>query len=294
MAKAFPNPLLVPVGPNPIGNYIAPFVTKVAAKVVPFIPGTQLLGAPAAQIVGITTLNPSIILPSVADIVNGNILALREEKNRDGFPYVRPTAPIEPGLGKVIKFNNPDGSPSAALDSQAAQEKFNALGYKAPVTPPQGPPRFTRASILNLQTGESLSFQYQTTELDDQNAGSWASIPSPGRNLPFQHWTGGEESITLELHWVAERLDKRDPMEKAEYIKSLRAADGYERSAPRVKLIWGEVFKDSEFVVHSAPFKAKYPDGQQGWRFMTILQNITLIRVSDSNLKKVQNGAFRF
>src|SRR5688500_14575029 len=52
---------------------------------------------------------------------------------------------------------------------------------------------------------ESLQIQTVPIEMQVTPTANWATIPSIGRNNPFYHYTGGEDTLTFQLDWYSVR-----------------------------------------------------------------------------------------
>lgn len=140
--------------------------------------------------------------------------------------------------------------------------------------------------MVDLVNQDTFGFQFVPSILEYNPESSFAAIKSIGRNNPFYHYTGSEDTIRFELDYVAEELNREDVIMKCRWVESLSKADGYNEKPHEVKLIWGasNLFKDARFIVVDAPYQLKRFHKPSGMFPVWALQQVTLKRVTDTNL----------
>ena len=139
--------------------------------------------------------------------------------------------------------------------------------------------------LVNLNDLTQLQVQTVPGMLEVKPSSSWEAVASPGRNSPFFHFSGSEESVTLELDWYAVEEHKMDVLKKCRWVKSLSMADGYLDGPPLIKLIFGYVFPPTvRWRVVSAPYELSLFDASKGMYPCQAYQTIELKRVADHNL----------
>lgn len=120
-----------------------------------------------------------------------------------------------------------------------------------------------RASNSIRVVNNSVS-PYQYVELQNrpwdmrvEPMSNWVSVKSMGRNNPFMVYTGGEDTITLEVSWYATDEESRlDVLAKCRLLESWTKADGYVKSPPVLNLWWGQsgMFLNDGFILYSAQY----------------------------------------
>lgn len=81
------------------------------------------------------------------------------------------------------------------------------------------------------------------------------AIPSVGRNLPFYHYTGSEDTLEFVIDWFfTDDRSRKQAMTMATWVESFSKTDGYSSSLPRIKLVCGDLFRDSIWLVEHAPY----------------------------------------
>ena len=106
----------------------------------------------------------------------------------------------------------------------------------------------------------SLVLQNRPDTLSIDPTGSWASVRSPGRNNPFYIYSGGEDTITLDISWYAvDPVYRDDVLNKCKLLHSWSKANGYNASPPTLEIIWGNsgIFNNDKFILFSAPYQLK-------------------------------------
>lgn len=116
----------------------------------------------------------------------------------------------------------------------------------------------------NIRIVNNMVSPYQYVELQNrpwemrvEPTSSWAAVKSMGRNNPFMVYTGGEDSITLEVSWYAEDEESRlDVLAKCRLLEAWSRADGYMKSPPVLNIYWGTsgMFLNDGFVLTSAAY----------------------------------------
>lgn len=110
----------------------------------------------------------------------------------------------------------------------------------------------------NVSPAISLTLQNRPYNLDVNPETVWTSVKSMGRNNSFQMYTGGDDTIVLEISWysIDEQFDD-DVINKCRLLESWSKANGYDASPPTLEIIWGHsgMFDNDKFILASAPYK---------------------------------------
>lgn len=138
----------------------------------------------------------------------------------------------------------------------------------------------------NNESLEQLRVQTVPTTLNVAGDSNFEVIPSIGRNNPFYHYTGSEDSLTFELDWYSIEGLRQDVIRKCRWVRSLTKSDGYNLAPPRIVLTFGHLFTNEQWIVESAPYRLELFDKEQGMFPRQAYQQITLKRVTDHNLTR--------
>lgn len=162
---------------------------------------------------------------------------------------------------------------------------------KVPLQPGQRPQYIERDMyIVDLEVRDEsnnvgyqyLKIQYVPAELTYTPESNWAVIPSVGRNNPFYHYTGSEDILQFTLDWHADDILRLKVIENCKWVEALSKADGYTKEPHVVKLIWGDLFQDSLWIVEKAPYRLVRFQAL-GMRPVQAYQDVTLKRVINHN-----------
>ncbi len=134
------------------------------------------------------------------------------------------------------------------------------------------------------QEVESLRIQTVPLELGVSRDSNWATIPSIGRNNPFYHYTGGEDTLEFTLDWYTTSPTVDDVIKKCRWVQSLTMANGYKYEPPRILLIYGHLFKYTTWIVQSAHYRLSLFDKENNMLPRQAYQDIVLKKVTDHNL----------
>lgn len=137
--------------------------------------------------------------------------------------------------------------------------------------------------IMDLVTLEVLHFQTIPLEIDMGQENSWVVIAAAGRNLPLYQYTGAEDTIRFTLSWYANRQHKEDVMRKIKWIMALSKNNGFDEKPHPIRLVFGNLFKNSKFILNAAPAKISMFDRSKGMMPCLATQEIELKRISINN-----------
>lgn len=126
---------------------------------------------------------------------------------------------------------------------------------------------------------------------------SWKVIPTIGRNNPFYHYTGGEDTISFQLDWYATDKARDLATKNAKVVRSWSRANGYLQKPPRIALEFEGLFRNDTFIIESAPFDmsmfvrpnysfnsgTKEGTADQELKPLQITQQITLKKITSFN-----------
>lgn len=110
---------------------------------------------------------------------------------------------------------------------------------------------------------EKIILQNRPQEIEVDPKTNWATIRSMGRNLPMYHYTGAEDTITMNISWYCDcaskdpaDVDPEQVLSKCRLLESWSKADGYTKAPPVLKIVWGDsnLFKDHYYILFSAKY----------------------------------------
>lgn len=130
------------------------------------------------------------------------------------------------------------------------------------------------------------------------------ALASVGRNNPFYHYGGSEDSLEFTIDWFfTNDLSREKALKNARWVESLSKTNGYESGLHRIKLIWGTsgIYANDLWLIAEAPYElsnwvdnglemvkanSKYLKIKQfGLLPQSVTQDILLKRVTQFNLK---------
>ena len=143
-----------------------------------------------------------------------------------------------------------------------------------------------------------ITLPFVPGELDYSMSSKFVGIATLSRNNPYYQFTGSEDTLTFEIDWFSEQLDRKDVINNCRWLESLTKADSYNSPPHRVMLLWGAsnlLWQDMIWVLTNAPYKLKgfnrgYRDPKTREFVNTNMlpqqahQSITLKRVTSVNL----------
>lgn len=152
---------------------------------------------------------------------------------------------------------------------------------------------------------DKIQLQAVPLELRVNPESNFVSISPMGRNNPFYHYSGGEDTLNLTLDWYSDKalngkdLDnsRTEVLRKCKWLEAKQRRNGLEEDPHRVKLLWGgesttedgitftfpPLFSDAIWIVESAPYDLSLFHKLQGFRPTQAIQKLTLKRVTESS-----------
>jgi hypothetical protein len=103
----------------------------------------------------------------------------------------------------------------------------------------------------------SLTLPFIPKELNYDPQSKFVGIATMGRNNPYYHFTGSEDTLTFEIDWFSDTENRQDVITKCRWVEALTKANGYSDLPHRVKLVWGQddkLFQDDIWIITSAPY----------------------------------------
>jgi hypothetical protein len=148
--------------------------------------------------------------------------------------------------------------------------------------------------LLDLVTLEKLYFQTIPLTVEVNPDSKFVAIESPGRNNPLYQYTGSEDTIEFTLTWYCDDESRLDVILKCKWLEALTKNNGYDEKPHLVQLVFGDLFKDSKFLVE----KASYSFGRFNRQFKMLPtfaeQKVTLKRVAKTNFTRTEILKYTF
>lgn len=160
-------------------------------------------------------------------------------------------------------------------------------------------------AIYDLVTFEKIPIQFCPKELDYIPESNFATIASTGRNNPFYHFTGAEDTLKFELDWCSysnQDDDRTGVLANCKKLEALSKNDGYNGPPHKIKLIWTgstapdaqgmpsqvSMFSNATWLVVSAPYKISQFQKHRNMFGQQAYQQVILKKVTPSNMSSSQ------
>lgn len=158
-------------------------------------------------------------------------------------------------------------------DRQQKQQNFNPGDNGKP-----GQPYF-----VDLVTLEKLFLQTIPLEMEYDPQANFVAIASAGRNLAIYHYTGGEDKLEFTITWYGNDATRQTVIAKAKWLESLTRNDGYDNKPHNVQFIFGDLFRDAQWIVKHAGYRLSQWNRQFGMMPQLAVQTIVLMRAGELN-----------
>lgn len=138
--------------------------------------------------------------------------------------------------------------------------------------------------ILDLVTLEVLYFQNIPKDLKYHPEASWLVVASASRNNPNFQYLGGDDNLSFTLSWYSDDKSSQDVIKAMKWIEALSRNDGYNSKPHPIQCVWGNMYRDAKWIVHSAgPSNMSMFDRTNGMFPRLATQEIVLKRVVETN-----------
>lgn len=147
--------------------------------------------------------------------------------------------------------------------------------------------------IIDTVSGKSVKLPFVPKELRYNPESNFKAIASMGRNNPFYHFTGAEDSLEFEIDWFAQEEHRADVILNCKWVESLSKNDAYDNPPPPVILHWNiDMFKDSVWLITSAQYRLLDFQAHRNMFAQQAYQQVTLKRITTTNLKRSDIQSF--
>lgn len=150
-----------------------------------------------------------------------------------------------------------------------------------------------KPNSVDPQTGLSTTKYYDTLrlntvpmELNYDPDPQWATIASIGRNAPFYHYTGSEDTLSFQIDWFSKEDHRKDVIYACRWLESLSKSNSYKEDPHRIMIMWGkanELFLKSLWIVHKASYKLSQFQRHRSMLPQQAYQEVVLKRVLVEN-----------
>lgn len=130
-------------------------------------------------------------------------------------------------------------------------------GYEQTISPLNNQIIVINPEPSNSEEGfQQVIIQGMPKEINVSPDTTWATIKTVGRNNPFYHYTGAEDTITLDISWYSTEPNRRDVIRKCRIFESWSKANAYQSAPPELWLSWGSsnLFQNYSFILFHAPY----------------------------------------
>lgn len=144
-----------------------------------------------------------------------------------------------------------------------------------------------RLYISSLKTLDRLEIQYVPEEVATNRVANHGKLAIIGRNNPVYHYTGGSDSMSLELDFYSEQKDREDVMEKCSWLESLAMNDGDSKKQERILLTFGDLFKVNKiWLIKRVVCRYRQFDAKANYLPVQAYVTLDLVLDPESNLKR--------
>ena len=108
--------------------------------------------------------------------------------------------------------------------------------------------------ILGLQNYDRVELQYIPNEIKGNRTPNYSKFNPSGRGNPIYHYTGGEESFSMQFSMTTQNSDRTDVLAKLQKLLTFTYNDGDKIPPQFVKLFFGDVSRDERLIITNIQF----------------------------------------
>jgi len=139
--------------------------------------------------------------------------------------------------------------------------------------------------IVDLITLEKQQLQAVPEDMEQSPESTWVAIHSPGRNNPFYHYTGGEDTLKFTLDFYAVGQTQQDVLLRAKWFQALGRADAYTGQPHPVKIIWGSImFQEAIWICNPGKIRWVRFNGEFSMLPSQAYMDVMFKRVTEKNV----------
>lgn len=100
-----------------------------------------------------------------------------------------------------------------------------------------------------------VQLQFTPASMDYAPDSNFAAIKTQGRNNPFYHYTGSEDTLSFDIEWLADEENISKTLMRARLLESWTKSDGDLGRPPVVSIDWaGNMFADATWFLVNAKY----------------------------------------
>lgn len=142
--------------------------------------------------------------------------------------------------------------------------------------------------IINLNTNERQPIMMVPKEIRFEPESQFKVIASMGRNNPFYHYTGAEDTIEFDISWYATEEDRGDVMRACRTLEAWSKSDGDDSGPPDIQISWGDLFRGITWKMVSAPYVPSLFDRPHQMMPTLATQHLVFKKITEGNLTHEQ------
>lgn len=137
--------------------------------------------------------------------------------------------------------------------------------------------------IMDLSTLKRLFLQGLPATIDVSPDTQFATLTTMNSNNPIYHFSSSEDTVKFSISWYADIESQDDVIKKCKWLEALQKTDG-SKGIHLVQLAFGDLFKNSKFILVAAPYSIRNPNRELGMLPRLAVQELTFKRVTSKNL----------
>jgi len=138
----------------------------------------------------------------------------------------------------------------------------------------------------------TLEIQFVPQAIKSNRSAKLQTVAIVGRNDDLLHYTGGKETLKLELEFYAQDDSKKEVFEKINWLKSMTMNNGSNGKFRNVKLVFGDLFKNQVWAISNVSPDMSHLSAGNSWMPLRAKVNIDFILDPEKNrfIDDVRNG----
>lgn len=148
------------------------------------------------------------------------------------------------------------------------------------------PTRFntTQEKIYIVETRspfDRVEFQFMPVGMKVNRSAKFAAISPVGRNNDLYQYVGGNNTVQFEIDFFSDDENRKDVIQKCNFLQSLAMKDGGFGPAPKVNIVMGEIFRGMTWIVNRV--NVSYDNYDPNYNFMPVRAKVKVQMTLDTN-----------
>jgi len=136
---------------------------------------------------------------------------------------------------------------------------------------------------IDLPQVETLAFQYTPDKINYERTANVSNVAIVGRNNDLHHFVGGSTSLSFAMDFYSLESNRMDVKRKIKWLESMTYSER-QRPPSRLKIVFGDLFKDEIWILTSVGVEYDVPDLSAGALPLYAIASLNFVRDTERDI----------